>query len=56
MPTPDFSKTDFITELFVRVDDALPDTQKHVQAKLYSREIVTLGLLFALNDVGNRAF
>ena len=47
---------DFITELFVRVDEALPNQQKHSQARLFPSETVTLGLLFALKGVGNRAF
>src|SRR5688500_10808251 len=51
MTTPDF-----ITELFCRVDDAMPDAPKHPQAGLYPSEVVTLGLLFALKGSGNRAF
>lgn len=51
MPT-----VDFITELFCRVDDAMKDVTKHSQACLYPSEVVTLGLLFALKGVGNRAF
>jgi hypothetical protein len=47
---------DFITELFYRVDEALRGVVKHSQASLYPSEIVTLGLLFALKGVGNRAF
>ncbi len=47
---------DFITELFCRVDDALPNAKKHSQAHLHPSEVVTLGLLFALKGVGNRAF
>ncbi len=47
---------DFIIELFCRVDDALPDAKKHPQARLHPSEVVTLGLLFALKGVGNRAF
>ena len=47
---------DFTTELFCRVDDAMPDQQKHSQALLYPSEVITLGLLFALKGVGNRAF
>jgi hypothetical protein len=45
-----------IIELFCRVDDAMPDAQKHSQAALYPSEVVTLALLFALKGVGNRAF
>jgi hypothetical protein len=50
------STTDFITELFCRVDDAMREVPKHNQASLYPGEIVTLGLLFSLKGVGNRAF
>jgi hypothetical protein len=47
---------DFIIELFCRIDDAMKDTPKHSQSNLYPSEIVTLGILFALKGVGNRAF
>ena len=47
---------DFITELFCRVDDAMPNAQKHSQANLRPSEVVTLAILFALKGVGNRAF
>jgi hypothetical protein len=47
---------DFIIELFCRIDDAMKGTQKHSQSNLYPSEIVTLGILFALKGVGNRAF
>jgi len=47
---------DFITELFCRIDDAMKGIAKHSQALLYPSEIVTLGVLFALKGVGNRAF
>ena len=40
---------DFITELFCRVDDTMPDAKKHTQGKLYPSEVVTLALLFALS-------
>jgi hypothetical protein len=48
--------SDFITELFCRVDDAMRDVPPHRQARLHPSEIVTLALLFALKGVGNRAF
>jgi hypothetical protein len=51
MPT-----VDFITELFCRIDDAMPNVPKHPQAHLYPSELVTLGVLFALKGVGERAF
>lgn len=47
---------DFITELFCLVDDKMGAISKHSQARLHPSEIVTLGLLFALKGVGNRAF
>lgn len=46
----------FIIELFCRVDDTMPDAQKHTQANLYPSEVVTIALLFALKGVGNRSF
>ena len=51
--------TDFIIDLFCLVDDKLTEADKnhkHSQANLYPSEVVTLGLLFALKGVGNRAF
>jgi hypothetical protein len=50
------STVDFITELFRGVDEAMRDVPKHSQAHLYPSEIVTLGILFAMKGVGNRAF
>lgn len=50
------STQDFITELFCRVDDELGEVPKHKQAGLHPSEVVTLGLLFAIKGVGNRAF
>ena len=47
---------DFIIHLFCRIDDAMKGTRKHTQANLCPSEIVTLGILFALKGVGNRAF
>src|SRR3990170_7879810 len=47
---------DFITILFCKVDDAMREVPKHPQAHLYPSELVTLGLLFALKGVGERAF
>lgn len=47
---------DFISELFYRIDDAMKGIPKHPQASLWPSEIVTLGVLFALKGVGNRAF
>src|SRR5438477_3983503 len=47
---------EFITQLFCRVDDALAGEHRHPQAKLHPSEVVTLGLLYALKGVGERAF
>ena len=47
---------DFIIELFCRIDEAIGDIPKHRQAKLYPSEVVTLGVLFALKGVPERAF
>ena len=47
---------DFIIDLFCRVDDQMPEAQKHSQASLYPSEVVTIAILFALKGVGNRAF
>jgi len=47
---------DFITELFIRIDDAIKAAKKHSQANLYPSEVVTIAILFALKGVGNRAF
>ena len=46
----------FITELFCQIDDAMRDVPKHPQANLYPSELVTLGMLFAIKGVGERAF
>ena len=46
----------FIIELFCRVDDMLPKTQEHLQAKLSISELVTLGLLFALKGSSQHAY
>ena len=47
---------DFIIELFIRIDNEMKGSRKHSQANLYPSEIVTLGILFSLKGVGNRAF
>ncbi len=47
---------DFITELYCRVNDRMKGIPQHIQSKLSPSEIVTLGILFALKGVGNRAF
>ena len=48
--------SDFIIELFCRVDDEMKTVQKHPQAQMYPSELVTLGLVFALKGTGTRAF
>lgn len=47
---------DFISELFYRVDEMMKERPKHPLANLWPREIVTLGILFALKGSGTRAF
>ena len=47
---------EFIIDLFCRIDDAMKGIPKHSQSNLFPSEIVTLGILFALKGVGNRAF
>jgi hypothetical protein len=50
------STEEFIIGLFVRVDDTMLDVPLHPQRLLYPSEIVTLGLLYALKGVSQRAF
>lgn len=47
---------DFIIELFLRVEPEMRAVGKHPQAALWPSELVTIGLLFALKGVGERAF
>ena len=47
---------DFITDLFCRIDDEMRAFPQHPQAQLWPSEVVTLGVLHALEGVGNRAF
>ena len=47
---------DFIVDLFCRVDNRMLELPKHPQAALWPSELVTLGLLFAIKGVGERAF
>ena len=47
---------DFIIELFIRIDERMKGIHKHSQANLLPSEVVTLGILFSLKGVGNRAF
>jgi hypothetical protein len=46
---------DFIIALFSQVDHHLHDLPKHPHATLWPSEVVTLGLLHALQGGGNRA-
>jgi len=46
----------FIIELFCRIDDMLPKTPEHHQAKLSKGELVTLGMLLALKGTSQHAF
>lgn len=48
--------TDFITELFCKIDDRMKDVPNHSQASLSASELVTIGLLYAIKGVGTRAF
>lgn len=48
--------SDFIIDLFCRVDDQMKHIQKHPQSKLYPSQIVTLALLFALKGTTSRNF
>src|SRR5499427_9283669 len=47
---------DLITALFYEVDEQLGAIPKHPEAHLWPSEVVTVGLLHALKDVGNRPF
>jgi len=46
---------DVIIALFCQVDDHMQGLPKHPQATLWPSEVVTLGLLQALQGVGHRA-
>lgn len=46
----------FTIELFCRVDDAMPEVQKHPLSALHPSEVVTIGLSHALRGEGCRAF
>ncbi len=48
--------TDFITELYCKVDDALPGIAPHPQARLSISELVTIGVLHAIKNVKQRPF
>jgi len=48
--------TDLITELFCKIDDALPDVAHHSQAILSISELVAIGVLYAMKHLSQRAF
>src|SRR4029450_8098318 len=48
--------SDFIIALFYAVDQEMLDVPKHPDATLYSSEVVTLALLYAIKGGGTRAF
>ena len=47
---------DFITELYCRIEDALPRKAPHPQARLSLSELVTIGVLHAIKNVKQRPF
>lgn len=48
---------DFIIKLFCQIDDAMGTTfERHAQSSLYPSELYTIGILFALKGIGERAF
>ena len=47
---------DFVIHLFCLVDDRLECRHKHPQAQLWPSELVTIGLLFALEGSSFRSF
>ena len=47
---------DFITELYCKIDDTLPNFPQHPQAVLSLSEVVTIGALYAMKNVSRRAF
>ena len=50
------STTDFITELFCRIDDQMKGERQHSQAKLAPSEVVTLATLYALKGAAPAPF
>lgn len=47
---------DFMLELFCKIDDHMREVPKHAQAGLHPSELMTLGMLFAIKGVGERAY
>ena len=50
------NSTDFSTELFGKVDDAITDSPRHSQAIRSVSEVVTLGIRYGVKGVSQRAF
>lgn len=48
--------TDFIVELFVRIDDRMKEVPKDLRSLLWPSELVTLAALHVLHGKGQRAF
>ena len=48
--------TDFSAELYCRVNNAIADAPQHSQAILSSSEGVSIGILYAVKGVSQRAF
>ena len=49
------NSTDFSTELFCKVDDAITDSPRHSQAIRSVSEVVTIGILYGVKGVSQRA-
>jgi len=47
---------DVIIDWFCRIDDHMQESPKHSQAHRWPSETVTVGVLFGLKGVGERAF
>ena len=47
---------EFITELYCKIDDALPAVPQHSQAVLSISELVSIGILHAVKNVSRRSF
>jgi hypothetical protein len=47
---------DILIQIFCLVDDAMKNVPKHVQARLYPSEVITIAILFALKGGHFRAF
>ena len=50
------STDDLIIELYCRIDDKLKTIENHAQSKFSASELVTMGMLFSIKGVGQRAF